>query len=61
MCLKFDIQDKCGFRGGDTNLRRYVGNNPTNVVDPSGLEGEKPVTSDPATGTLYALTNTLQL
>src|SRR5262249_42745035 len=33
----FAMQDKCGFRGGDTNLRRYVHNNPTNLVDPSGL------------------------
>jgi len=30
-------QDKCGFRGGDTNLRRYVHNNPPNLTDPSGL------------------------
>ncbi len=26
-----------GFAGGDTNLRRYVGNSPTNYTDPSGL------------------------
>jgi hypothetical protein len=33
----FVMQDRCGFRAGDTNLRRYVHNNPTNAVDPSGL------------------------
>src|SRR5262245_38521589 len=37
----FEMQDKCGFRGGDTNLRRYVRNNPTNLVDPSGLQEKK--------------------
>lgn len=29
--------DPIGLRGGDFNLRRYVGNSPTNAVDPSGL------------------------
>ena len=33
----YAMQDKCGFRAGDGNLRRYVGNNPTNATDPSGL------------------------
>jgi hypothetical protein len=27
----------CGFDAGDANLRRFVGNDPTNAVDPSGL------------------------
>ncbi len=27
-----------GFQAGDVNLYRYVANNPTNLVDPSGLE-----------------------
>jgi hypothetical protein len=27
-----------GFQAGDTNLHRYVGNNPTNLTDPSGLQ-----------------------
>jgi hypothetical protein len=36
----FEIQDRCGFAAGDVNLHRYVGNNPTNMTDPSGLEGE---------------------
>jgi hypothetical protein len=28
-----------GFQAGDANLYRYVGNNPTNATDPSGLQG----------------------
>ena len=28
----------CGFNAGDTNLYRYVGDDPTNRLDPSGLE-----------------------
>ncbi|MBE9137984.1 RHS repeat protein [Nodosilinea sp. LEGE 07088] len=30
-------EDPLGFGAGDSNLYRYVGNNPTNYVDPSGL------------------------
>ena len=30
-------QDPAGFDGGDTNEYRYVGDSPTNGVDPSGL------------------------
>jgi RHS repeat-associated protein len=32
-------EDPIGFAGRDTNLQRYVGNNPLNFVDPSGLAG----------------------
>jgi RHS repeat-associated protein len=32
-------QDPLGFAAGDANLYRYVGNSPTNVVDPLGLFG----------------------
>ncbi|MBX9627173.1 MAG: RHS repeat-associated core domain-containing protein, partial [Gemmataceae bacterium] len=35
--------DPIGFAGGDPNLYRYVGNSPTNFVDPSGLSGEPPL------------------
>jgi RHS repeat-associated protein len=31
-------EDPVGFAGGDANLVRYVGNGPTNAIDPSGLE-----------------------
>jgi RHS repeat-associated protein len=34
----FISEDPIGFSAGDTNLRRYVGNSPTNFVDPSGLD-----------------------
>jgi hypothetical protein len=27
-----------GFRAGDANLYRFVGNDPTNLIDPSGLQ-----------------------
>ncbi|HQU43047.1 MAG TPA: RHS repeat-associated core domain-containing protein, partial [Pirellulales bacterium] len=30
-------QDPSGFPAGDTNLSRYVGNDPTNGIDPTGL------------------------
>src|SRR5690606_33103175 len=35
-------QDPIGFAAGDTNLYRYVGNDPANGTDPSGLESRKP-------------------
>jgi RHS repeat-associated protein len=31
-------EDPISFDGGDSNLHRYVGNGPTNAIDPSGLE-----------------------
>ena len=33
----FASQDPIGFLGGQTNLSEFVGNSPTNFVDPSGL------------------------
>ncbi len=37
---KFVSVDPSGFNAGDANLYRYVGNGPTNYVDPSGLCGQ---------------------
>lgn len=34
--------DPIGFLAGDTNLNRYVGNNATNLIDPSGFAGWDP-------------------
>ena len=34
---KFINEDPSGFKGGDANLYRYVGNDPLDQVDPSGL------------------------
>jgi hypothetical protein len=34
-------QGALGYNAGDANLYRYVGNSPTNVTDPSGLEWTK--------------------
>jgi hypothetical protein len=35
-------EDPDQFGPGDPDLYRYVGNNPTNLIDPSGLEGRWP-------------------
>ena len=36
---RFITPDPIGFLGGDTNFYRYVGNDPVNFNDPSGLSG----------------------
>lgn len=36
------MAEPLGFDAGDANLRRYVGNSPTNATDPSGLEEADP-------------------
>jgi RHS repeat-associated protein len=36
---RFLSEDPISFKGGDANLYRYVGNNSTNVIDPTGLLG----------------------
>jgi len=35
---RFISQDPIGFDGADSNLYRYVGNEPTNATDPTGLQ-----------------------
>ena len=35
---RFEIQDPKGFGAGDTDLYRYVGNDPANATDPSGMD-----------------------
>jgi RHS repeat-associated protein len=37
---RFISEDPISFNGGDMNLYRYVGNSPTNYIDPSGLKCE---------------------
>jgi RHS repeat-associated protein len=37
---RFVSEDPIGFAAGDPNIYRYVGNSPTNFVDPLGLECE---------------------
>lgn len=39
MAGRFISKDPIGFKGGDMNLYGYVGNNPVNFIDPSGLAG----------------------
>jgi hypothetical protein len=36
--FQWTSEDPTYFNAGDDNLRRYVGNNPANAADPSGLE-----------------------
>jgi RHS repeat-associated protein len=40
-------QDPSGFRGNDGNLRRYVANHPTDLVDHNGLEATVIIFVDP--------------
>jgi len=37
---RFLSEDPIGFAGGDANLYRYVGNNPVNMTDPTGLKAQ---------------------
>ena len=36
---RWTSEDPLGFTAGDPNLERYVGNDPSNLVDPSGRDG----------------------
>jgi RHS repeat-associated protein len=49
------VQDPIVFRGGDANLYRYVGNNPTGYTDRSGLERDLVTTAFPGIGVLQQL------
>jgi hypothetical protein len=40
---RWDSQDPLRFAAGDANIYRYVGNDPTNATDPSGMRDEEPV------------------
>ena len=46
---RFISEDPIGFNGGDANLYRYVGNNSTNFVDPTGERGAPVVAPPPVT------------
>ncbi|MCY2990023.1 MAG: dockerin type I domain-containing protein [Planctomycetota bacterium] len=46
---RFAQQDPLGLGGGDANLYRYAGNNPTNITDPAGLAGRSVLDSIAAT------------
>jgi uncharacterized protein RhaS with RHS repeats len=45
-------EDPTGFESGDVNLYRFVGNDPTNGTDPSGLKVVR-VLNAHATGSVY--------
>lgn len=51
---RFITPDPIGFAGGDTNFYRYVGNDPVNFTDPSGLVQN----GTPSTSVLDTLSNT---
>jgi RHS repeat-associated protein len=44
---EFISEDPIGFNAGDTNLYRYVGNSPTNWIDPSGNQATAPARIPP--------------
>jgi RHS repeat-associated protein len=57
---RFISEDPIGFASGDTNIYRYVGNSPTNFIDPSGLAGEEPSILNRITGGLRAIGGAIQ-
>ena len=44
---RFASEDPTSFTAGDTDFYRYVANNPTNYIDPTGLDQLKPRLGDP--------------
>jgi uncharacterized protein RhaS with RHS repeats len=42
------MEDPLGFDGGDPNLYSYVGNDPTNLTDPSGQSAKEWEEDSPA-------------
>jgi RHS repeat-associated protein len=50
---EWTTKDPSGFRAGDANLYRYVGNSPTNARDPSGLFNEHRAYIGATTGVLF--------
>ncbi|MCZ2341538.1 MAG: RHS repeat-associated core domain-containing protein [Bacteroidales bacterium] len=53
--------DPIEFEAGDPNLYRFVRNNPTNRVDPSGLAGEKPLPCPDKLGQIGDAIDNIQL
>jgi RHS repeat-associated protein len=53
---RFVNEDPSGFKGGDANLFRYVGNDPLNRIDPSGLIAKwaQPASRESVPATGYA-------
>ncbi|MBI1917342.1 MAG: hypothetical protein HYS12_21795, partial [Planctomycetes bacterium] len=49
---RWDQQDPSRWQAGDANLYRDVFNNPTNLIDPSGLRTQAEWIIDPKTGTI---------
>lgn len=52
-------KDPIGFRGGETNLYAYVGNNPIRWIDPLGLESQSLPTSNPPDDSIQEIDPTL--
>ncbi len=57
---RWTSQDPLGFAAGDANLYRYVGNDSTGMVDPSGLEQESLPTKSTVEGISTGVINQLK-
>jgi RHS repeat-associated protein len=58
---RFETQDPSGFMAGDTNLYRYVSNDPTTGTDPTGLFDSISATALRNPGLYAQLANDLQM